>query len=132
MKKIIGGAVVLCMLAAASCKKHDHDSDPADVSTTISAPAPGQVFNVGDTVNIQATVHYDGELHGYQVTAVDSANNTERWNSGTQHAHSSDFSISQHWVPGADAVGAVKIAVVVAIDHEGTEARKEVAIRIQP
>jgi hypothetical protein len=132
MKKIFAGAAMLCILIAASCKKQDDNAGPAGTSVTIASPTPGQVFHVGDTVRIQGTAQYAGQLHGYEVTAADSATNTARWSSGTQHAHNNVLDIVQYWTPGADALGAVKIAVVVAVDHEGTEAREEVVIRVAP
>lgn len=124
-------AVVLPAVLITSCqKKDDTVPDVNKVAMSVASPQPGQTFHAGDTVFIQATVTYPGELHGYEVKITDSSGMVVH--DLAQHVHDDHFIINDKWVPAAGTAAALKLSITASIDHDGEDARKELDFVVKP
>lgn len=124
MKRV--GFLMLAITVLAACKqKNNNIVDPAQVSIDIAAPLQGQTFSKGDTININATINYPTELHGYEVKITDTTTGFVVYDDA-QHMHDNHFTIADKWVnASADSAG-LKLQIIAEIDHDGNIAQKEV------
>lgn len=130
MKQILFTAALLILLG--SCQKKDDTApDPAQVTFQISNPAAGQTFHKGDTLFINATVNYISELHGYDLSLVNAADQSVLFEE-QQHVHSDHFTISNYWVDTLSRPTDITLKLTTEIDHAGHEATKTVSIHSQP
>ncbi|MBK7522829.1 MAG: hypothetical protein IPI53_01260 [Saprospiraceae bacterium] len=95
---------------------HDHDSENHNTAVTFRNPSENQIFNVGDTIQLQADVTADISLHGYEVHLHDINSNTFEV-IVDKHTHNSTYTIEQNWI--ADKAGLKKIEVIVYVTHDG-------------
>lgn len=125
-------AAVAAIVLASGCQKKSNDAaNSAAVNISIQNPAEAQTFHNGDTVRINAHVTYSSELHGYEVKITDTATGTVLFDN-EEHAHKDAFDISETWAANVTAATNAILSVAVSVDHNGTVARKEVGIRIEP
>lgn len=124
MKRV--GFLMLAITVLAACKqKNNNIVDPAQVSIDIAAPLQGQTFSKGDTININASINYPTELHGYEVKITDTTTGFVVYDDA-QHMHDNHFTIADKWVnASADSEG-LKLQIIAEIDHDGNIAQKEV------
>lgn len=127
--------IIYLLLAAAvlgGCQKKDNTTPDADnVTMTITAPAEGHVYRVGDTIYLAATVSYVGELHGYELKITDTATGTVLYDKAS-HIHSDRFDISEAWAMTSTTALGLKLELITEVDHNGTEARKSVSFAYLP
>jgi len=129
---IKGSVAVLAIVLLASCQKKNNDTvNTSAVAITVQTPTEAQVYHNGDTVKVNAHVSYGSELHGYEVTIKDTVTGTVLFET-EEHAHKDAFDISESWPASVTAVTNAVVSIVVSIDHNGTEAKKDVRIRIEP
>jgi hypothetical protein len=117
MNNIFKGLLVFALIAfVTSCQKKDNT--PAylsKVSVTFTAPASGQAFHKGDTVNINAAVTYISEINGLGLQIIDTATGNVLF-SDDHDLHTDHFALSGTWVDtlANSAVLQVKVSVFVA------------------
>lgn len=112
---------ITIILFTISCQKKDSTSpDPAKVSIGISSPTKGQVFRIGDTVKMTATVSYLSELHGYEIKITDSATGNVLFDAD-EHVHDDHFDIAQTFVYADTVAATMKLELTVEIDHNGDQ-----------
>jgi hypothetical protein len=112
---------ITIILFAISCQKKDNTSpNPANVAISISSPAKGQVFHIGDTTHMKATVSYPSELHGYEMTITDSATGNVLFDAD-EHVHDDHFDIAQTFVYADTVAATLKLDLTVEIDHNGNQ-----------
>jgi len=124
--------IIVLLLATASCqKKSDTVPDAAKVNITINTPQNGQTFYSGDTVYINASVNYDGQLHGCEVKIIDTVSGFILYDDA-QHVHSDKFLIDDKWLNDLTAPVVLKVSVTAYIDHNGNDVKQERTIFITP
>ena len=112
---------IIITLFIFSCQKKDTTSpDPSKVAITISSPANGQIFHIGDTALLHATVSYPSELHGYEMKVTDSATGNVLFDAD-EHVHDDHFDISQSFVYADTVAATFRMELSVEIDHNGNE-----------
>lgn len=125
-------AAVAVIVLASGCQKKSNDAaNSGAVNISIHNPVEAQTFHNGDTVRINAHVTYSSELHGYEVKITDTATGTVLFDN-EEHAHRDAFDISETWTANVTAATNAVLSVAVSVDHNGTVARKEVGVRIEP
>lgn len=117
--------ITLLLLSVIGCqKKNDAAPDASKVNITINAPQNGQTFRGGDTVYINASVNYDGQLHGCEVKIVDTVSGFVLYDEA-QHVHSDKFVIDDKWFNDLTSSVALKVSVIAYIDHNGNDVKQE-------
>lgn len=112
---------ITIILFAISCQKKDSTTpDPSKVAISISSPTGGQVFHLGDTVNMKASVSYPSELHGYEMKVTDSATGLVLFDAD-EHVHNDHFDIEQSFTYSDTIAATLKLELSVEIDHNGNE-----------
>ena len=125
-------AAVAAIVLTAGCQKKSNDAaNSAAVNISVQNPVEAQTFHNGDTVRVNAHVTYSSELHGYEVKITDTATGAVLFDN-EEHAHKDAFDISETWAADVTAATNVVLSVAVSVDHNGTVARTEVGIRIEP
>ena len=129
MKKLL---IILTLAALSACqKKTDTVADPSKAVITITAPLPGHTYHSGDTVHIKATVTYPGELHGYETKITDTATGNIAYDNAL-HVHSDHLDIDETWPCMGTKPLALKMDLVVEIDHDGTSVSKTILFNYTP
>lgn len=122
--------IALLAITFASCQKKDNE-ETTNVNITISAPTDGQVFKSGDTVQVSANGTANGELHGYETKITDTATGAVLYDDA-QHTHTDKFTVSSKWAGTVTTARVMKVSVTAVVDHNGTEAKKEVYFKMEP
>lgn len=130
MKQLILIAALL-PLATGCQKQNNPQADISKVEIVINSPASNQAFHRGDTVYIRASVSYNGQLHGCEVSIIDTASGLVLY-SDAQHLHADKFEINNKWQNDLHSPTALKLSVIAYIDHSGNEARQERTIYVTP
>jgi len=127
---IIAGLAVT--IATAGCQKKDNTvATPSNVDISIASPTSSLVYHSGDTVFVNADVTYSSELHGYEVKITDTASGFVVYDDD-QHLHDDHFSIRDKWVNTGSTALVYKLAIIVAIDHDGNNVEKDIYFQCQP
>lgn len=106
------------LLLLAACQKKDDTGFHAEqLKINIEKPLSGQSFGKGDTVFIKATATYTTELHGYELSLLQS-DSSEIW-SLDEHLHGSNFAIDTFWVNDRDTDETLRLQLTVEADHDG-------------
>ena len=130
--KIINMLAIPGLLSLAACQRSDDVTPDANkVAIVITNPTEGQTFHRGDTVFMNAAVQYVSELHGYELTITNVANNAVLFDED-DHVHDDHFTISNYWVDTLSQPADLKINLTAEIDHNGNEADKSILIKTQP
>lgn len=113
-----------------SCQKNDTPPvNQETVAINISSPAPQEIFAVGDTVYMKASVIANAELHGYELKITDTVNGFILFDEA-QHAHSDNFTINDTWTSSTSNINC-KMELIVLLDHDGHDIRKTIPFHIK-
>ena len=127
MKKYIS-----IFLLFSACTKHAGDiADHVPAATlTISKPAEGEVYNIGDSISIQGMALSSETIHGYDVI-VKRANDTTTYFSIHIHTHNDTLLIDQKWKTALTKATALEAVVTLALDHDGHTLTRRVGCSIK-
>lgn len=129
MKNImIAGIIAIATITLFACKKSD-DAPPA-AKLTIASPLSNQTFHFGDTVHIEGTASNVASLHGYDVSILNSNNDTLFHEH--EHTHAAQLDIDEIWINNQSVAQELKVIVVVPVNHEGEELKQEIMINVLP
>jgi hypothetical protein len=122
---------LLCILSFSACQKNDSvPFDSSKLVMTISEPLATQIFKKGDTVFIAATANYLSELHGYEISIVDTTTQNVYFDID-EHVHAASFSIDTFWVDTLNTNTKLQLKFDVEADHDGHGATKSVFFQVQ-
>lgn len=131
MRSIIATAIAIS-IAAIGCQKKDNTTPtPSAVDISIASPTASTVYHNGDTVFMNADIAYSTELHGYEVKVTDTASGLIVYDDD-QHVHDDHFSIRDKWVGAGNTALVYKLAIIVALDHDGNNAEKDIYFKYEP
>lgn len=122
------------VLLVAACKKEDDDDGhhAATASVSISSPADDAMYNVNDTVHINAALLADETLHGYDVYIRRKADNSTVFTADA-HVHNKSITVDTFWVNtlSGDTTD-MELEITTAIDHDGNSIGKKVGFKCLP
>ncbi len=130
MKEImlIAFVTVFCF----SCQKNNNATpQPDKIEIMISSPYEGQVFHKGDTMSINASGTYISMLHGYELKVTDKNTGKELFYK-YEHVNKDNFTINTLWPDTLSNKADLLISLLVQIDHDGNERKKEINCTSQP
>ncbi len=121
----------LILLMAACQKKDETPVQPNEVSVDIISPKQGQTYKYGDVVDINATVSYITQMHGYIIKIVDETNGHVYFET-EGHVHGDYFVVTEKWQNNIQHDVQLKLQLTAIIDHENNNATAEVSFNSQP
>ena len=132
MNKLLITLIAFSLVAFTSCKE-DEDMDPKyNITFNFSDPVASTMFSQGDTVFINGMISADIEMHGYEVSIVNTSdNNTEVFNSH-EHKDGSMFHIHEMWVNNVSSHSDMALTITVDVDHEGTTEKETILFHCHP
>ena len=115
-----------------ACTKHNGDiADHIPVATlTILKPLEGSVFNIGDSISIQAIAISSETIHGYDVM-VKKANDTTTYFSTHIHDHNDTLLIDQKWKAAAGKGTSFEAVITLELDHDGHTLTRRVGFSVK-
>lgn len=117
-----------------SCK--DDETDPIvetpAVQFEISSPTTGAMYHLNDTVFVKAKITHTEELHGYEVSIINTSQNDTMVFNKHEHMDASSFDIDTYWVNQVTNHSNMKLIIDVMTDHSGTKETKEVSFHCHP
>jgi len=124
--------IILLAMCVISCQKKDNTPATADqVQINIMSPNPGQMFQNGDSVHINAKVTFVTELHGYELKITDTSSGFIVYDDA-EHVHDDHFDISDIWVNNVTQATALRLDLTAVVDHDGTVATKTLYLQTHP
>lgn len=122
---------LLCILTFSACQKNDSiPFDSTKLNMAIARPLGAQVFQKGDTVFVSATADYISELHGYEISILDTATQTVYFDLD-KHVHAASFQIDTFWVDTLNVKANLQLKFDVEADHNGNGATKSVYFQVK-
>ncbi len=117
----------------ASCKDENPvtDSSPA-VSFEFSSPGEGATFSKGDTIFINGMISHTTDMHGYEVSIINTSHNDTIVYNKHQHMDGKMFHIHDHWVNSVEHHSNMTLKIEAITDHAGTKEHNEVAFHCHP
>jgi hypothetical protein len=85
------------------------------------------MFLANDMVPITGTMTAPGEMHGYEITLRNKADNAVLYTT-SGHAHGTSITLQQQWKNNVSSDTEVELEVVAILDHAGNKTVKKVAI----
>ena len=114
-----------------SCTKDEvNPQDLKNTQISILKPTENHVVSLGDTLQIEALVTSDVNMHGYEIIIHDLTSNTQK-SILDKHTHGKQLSINHTWITSNETLGQKEIEVVAIIDHSGlkTSAKRKFVLK---
>jgi hypothetical protein len=110
---------VLLSLIISSCTKDEVNQQALkNTQISISKPTENLEVSLGDTLQIEALITSDVNMHGYEIIIHDITSKTQK-SILDKHTHGKQLSINQTWISSNEILGQKEIEVVAIIDHSG-------------
>lgn len=114
-----------------SCqKKAEMPTTTDEVVMVITSPQAGKIYKQGDTVNINGSISYKSQLHGYIARIYDQDRAVVYETEG--HTHSDNLSIHEAWVNTLNYSTNLSLEVITVIDHNENKKTVKVDFKSQP
>lgn len=122
---------LLAILTFSACQKNDSiPFDSSKLNVAITQPLATQIFKKGDTVFIAATANYISELHGYEISIMDTTSKNIYFDLD-EHVHAASFQIDTFWIDTLNVNANLQLKFDVEADHNGNGASKSVYFQVQ-
>lgn len=136
MKQLIIAAVIAATFTAlvSSCQKDGTKAEPEvtpTASITIASPTANQVYRLGDTMHIVATVEGNVKLHGYDVAIVNTSSGDTIYKADG-HAHETTLTVDEHWCCTLSSAADLRLYISSALNHDGLEVVKAIDFTVAP
>ena len=119
----------MCLTA---CQKKDTTpTQPDAVTMDIASPTQGQIVKKGEVVNINASVNYIAQMHGYIVKIVDGETG-EIYFETEGHVHGDYFIVTEKWTNTLSDKRSLLLQITAIVDHENNEKTQSVSFISQP
>lgn len=125
---IIAGMV---LLTSACQKKDETPAQPDELTVNIVSPTPGQTIKYGEVLDINATVSYISQMHGYVVKIVDQDNGQVYYET-EGHVHGDYFVVTEKWTDTVKHDVKLQLKLTAIIDHENNYKTEQVSFNSQP
>lgn len=131
MKPFINYICIGLLAGLLSCQKNE--SAPAtteDVAIVVTSPMEGELYKLGDTINIAGNISYNGQLHGYITRISDSKGTLLFENEG--HTHGDNITVNEQWVNNLNYSTDLTLELITVIDHNENKKMVKVNFKSQP
>jgi hypothetical protein len=134
MKKIFIAAVITTTFTTvfSSCGKDGTTTDPEatpSATITITSPAIGQTYRLGDTAHIVATIEGNVKMHGYHAVIVNTATGDTVYKA-EEHTHEMKLNVEQHWCCSLSSSADLRLYISSALNHDDLEVVKTVDLKV--
>ena len=125
-------AMLLLVLAVASCKKDDKEEETAFSGTIVlNSPENGTVISGGSGFQIIATISGNKEMHGYVLTVYNETNQSVVYTSNNLN-HATAYSINETATHNLTVATPLRLVIEAEVDHDGQTLKKEILFSYQP
>ena len=131
MKSLQFMIVLLLLTLCCACNKKSNTASSKDVVISVLSPVYGATYHTGDSVQIAASVSYNGILHGYEVLVTDSSTGAVIYNVAN-HIHTNSFDIHTAFAVNAATPLVLKLVINTQVDHSGENVNKTVYFGCNP
>ena len=128
MKNLFLAAMITATSLAilSSCKKETTTTDPVPSATiTIASPYANQIYRLGDTMYIVATIEGNVKMHGYDVVIVKTASGDTVYRTD-EHTHEMKLNVNKTWCCNVSSVTDLRLYISSALNHDGLAVVKSV------
>ena len=101
-----------------------------DVSIVVNSPKANDVYKKGDMINIDATITYQGQLHGYIVRISDNEGTVHYETEG--HNHSDNITVAEQWKNTVSTNTMLTMELICVMDHDEKLKTTKVEFQNQP
>ena len=115
-------AFVLCF--STSCEKETNEIEKI-ATITINSPTSSTVINQGDTLNINAIIQANFELHGYTLLIYPFNNQATKVFERHNHTHGETININEEWVNTSISGQELILEVVAHLSHNAEEDQRQ-------
>ncbi|MFY0642877.1 MAG: hypothetical protein JXR19_00265 [Bacteroidia bacterium] len=132
MNKTLISILALTFLMLSSCKEDESMNPQNDITINFAEPVASTMYGQGDTVYINGMISADMEMHGYEISLVNTSNNnTEVFN---KHAHEDGlmFHIHEMWVNDVNSHSDMVLTITIDKNHEGDKETKTILFHCHP
>lgn len=113
--------------------KDDDSCEYEELTFTVTTPAAGSTFGLGETVHISAMIESTGELHGYEVIIRNTSDNdAEVLHVEESVDHESMVHIHEEWVNDVTGHSDMELEIIAITDHDGTSESHIVSFHCHP
>ena len=112
-----------------SCHKHEDEATTANI--TLMEPGENDTIAFGSEIHVEGTVSGDGELHGYTIGIVNTADNSSVF-SVNSSSHASSYAFHEHWMNNVTDTVNMRVTVDVMLTHDGQKTSKSVNVVCLP
>ena len=131
MKKIVTILflnLVIISISFSSCKEDEVPSVEPSVEFLIANPMVGTMYEKGDTVFITGMLHWEKELHGYEITLTNTTQDSVVF---TAHGHDDTkmLNITQMWINNNSSNSDMTLTIDALTDHEGAKQSKDIKFK---
>ncbi len=131
-KNIILLSILSATVLIQSCKKDkEEDHEHAEVNITITYPTYSTHLHLNDTLDIEADITSNIEIHGYEATLKNVTADTIVW-STSEHEHMTNYHIHGSWINDVTDTSDMQLTIIAEVDHDGTTESKTVSFICLP
>ena len=136
MKTIKNISILLLAFTAlffSSCKDEDPivEEDPK-VVFDFSSPTAGAMFGLGDTIHIDGKISHTIDMHGYEVSIINTSHNDTVVFNDHGHVDGKMFHIHETWVNNVSDHSNMTLKIEAITDHAGNSETKEIMFHCHP
>ncbi len=130
MKKIFTAFMISAsfVVIITSCKKDGTTADPEaapSAEITIASPTGNQIYQLGDTMHIIATIEGNVKMHGYAVAVINTTSGDTVFQADN-HGHETELHVEEQWCCNLSSATDLRLYISSALNHDGLEAVKTV------
>ena len=112
-----------------SCHKHEDEATSASI--TFIEPSENDTIAFGSEIHVEGTISSNGELHGYTLEIVNTADNSSVF-SVSSSSHASSYAFHEHWMNNVTDTVNMRVTVDVMLTHDGQKTSKSVNVVCLP
>lgn len=138
MKTIINIKTVTILVAGlafftSSCNPEEVDPIPTEkVTFDFTSPTPGQMFGLGDTVNIDGMMSSESMMHGFEFEVVNTAMNDSVVYHAHKHMDSKMIHVHDYWINNVKHHSNMELRIHAITSHFEEKETKVIPFHCHP
>jgi hypothetical protein len=124
-------ALAIISISFTACKDDEEASVVPSVEFHFSNPEANKKYGQGDTVFIMGMLHWENELHGYELRLTNTTKDSVVF---TAHAHEDTkmLNVSQIWINNVTEHSDMTLTIDALTDHDGAKQSKDIDFHCHP